>query len=185
MDVLKSDSDSVNQSNKVARQRTMLSTGTTALKNAIDLTNVYIYRNHCDTSMFATIFFGVLDPTNGSLVYINGGQVPPLIFGVQGIKARLEPTGPAVSLLPDLEFGIEQVDLEPGDSLLIYTDGVTDTLGKNDEFFGDEWLLSIVTTPFDSARALLDTTQEKLHNHIAGGEQFDDFTLLTAKRIIK
>jgi sigma-B regulation protein RsbU (phosphoserine phosphatase) len=182
MDVLSGDAASGEHGDSVARRRNMLSTGTTALKNAIDLTNAYIYRNHGDTSMFATIFFGVLDPTNGSLVYINGGHVPPLVIGAQGIKARLEPTGPAVGLLPDLKFGIEQVDLDPGDTLLVYTDGVTDALSPKDEFFSEERLFSLVEQPSRSAEDLLRSIQINLHNHIAGADQFDDITLLAARR---
>ncbi len=184
MDVLKVDPDTANRKDKVARRRSILSTGTIALKNAIDLTNAYIYRNHGDTSMFATIFFGVLDPSSGLLMYINGGHPPPLVIGTQGIKASLAPTGPAVGLLPDLEFGIEQVDLEPGDALLIYSDGVTDALNTDGEFFGEAGLQSIASTPFESAGALLDVIRLKHHKHISGREQFDDITVLTVKRKI-
>jgi sigma-B regulation protein RsbU (phosphoserine phosphatase) len=77
----------------LGRRRSLLSTGTVALKNAIDLTNNYITRNHGRTNMFATVFFGVLDPVTGSLVYINGGQEPPILLDSHGIKQVLKITG--------------------------------------------------------------------------------------------
>ncbi len=182
MDVLSSDAASDINNDNVARRRNRISTGTTALKNAIDLTNSYIYHNHGDTSMFATIFFGVLDPTNGSIVYINAGHVPPVVIGPYGIKAHLDPTGPAVGLLPDLRFGIEQLNLDPGDTLLVYTDGVTDALSSKEEFFSEERLFSMIEQPFTSAADLLSKIQNNLHEHSLGADQFDDITLLAAKR---
>jgi sigma-B regulation protein RsbU (phosphoserine phosphatase) len=184
MDVLRNDADPGEHGETVARRRSRLSTGTTALKNAMDLTNAYIYRNHGDTSMFATIFFGVLDPSTGSLVYINGGHVPPLVIRPGGNIIRLNPTGPAVGLLPNLEFSIEQVELGDGDTLLIFTDGVTDALSPHDEFFSEEKLFSIAAKPATSAAALLEDIRSNLQSHIAGADQFDDITLLAARKNI-
>jgi sigma-B regulation protein RsbU (phosphoserine phosphatase) len=93
----------------------------------VKLTNDYIAKNHADLTMFATLFFGVLDPQMGSLTYINAGHDPPAIISSTGeVKARLMPTGPAMGMLPDMDFDILQVTLEPGDTLMTFTDGVTD-----------------------------------------------------------
>ncbi len=166
----------------VGRRRALLATGTTALKNAIDHTNNYIARNHGWTHMFATIFFGVLDPVTGSLMYINGGHEPPIVVGPAGVKADLDPTGPAVGLFPGLEFRIEQVDLEPGDILLAFTDGVTDAHNPRRELFTRERLVALAQQPAPSAAALLDRIQAQLGEHIAGAEQFDDMTMLAVRR---
>jgi len=82
MDLLASDAPGSNmaeplRSSSVSRRRELLTPGTTALKKAVVLTNDYIANNHGQTSMFATLFFGVLDPTTGTLTYINGGTSPP------------------------------------------------------------------------------------------------------------
>lgn len=182
MDVLAGDSASSSRGSSVGRRRELLSTGTTALKNAIDLTNKYIVQNHGDSNMFATVFFGVLDPATGLLMYINGGHEPPILVGPSGIKARLETTGPAVGLWLNMEFGIEQVEIEPGDILLAFTDGVTDTRDSSDEFFGEERLLSLVQQPIPSADALLGRIMEQLNQHMAGTDQYDDITLLGIRR---
>jgi len=116
----------VTGSGSSARKRLAPQTGTVALKNAMDLTNEYMLRNHGDTNMFATTFFAVLDPATGQLNYINGGHNPPVVIGPNGIKDRLKPTGPAPGMLPDVDYRIGQTQLDPGDILFTFTDGVTD-----------------------------------------------------------
>jgi sigma-B regulation protein RsbU (phosphoserine phosphatase) len=64
---------------RMKRQRMLLSGGTSALL-AAELTNTYICENHGDMNMFATLFFGVLDPATGTLTYVNGGHDSPIIF---------------------------------------------------------------------------------------------------------
>jgi phosphoserine phosphatase RsbU/P len=181
MDVLANDAPAPAMNGSLQRRRTLLSTGTTALKNAIERTNNYIFNNHGDSSMFATVFCGVLDPGTGAVVYINAGHVPPAVINASGVKARLNPTGPALGLLADMEFSIEQVDLEAGDSLLIFTDGVADARGPNEEFFTEERLLSLATQPLPSAAAMLELIQSNLHEHIGGANQYDDITMLAVK----
>jgi sigma-B regulation protein RsbU (phosphoserine phosphatase) len=187
MDLLASDAPGSNKpdplrSSSVSRRRELLTPGTTALKKAVVLTNDYIANNHGQTSMFATLFFGVLDPTNGTLTYINGGHEPPMLIGPTGIKARLAPTGPAVGIFPGMEFGIEQVNLEYGDTLLAFTDGVLDASNNANQFFGELKLERLVQPPVISAESILETILVALHDHMAGVEQFDDITLLALRR---
>jgi sigma-B regulation protein RsbU (phosphoserine phosphatase) len=167
----------------LGRRRSLLSTGAAALKNAITLTNNYILSNHERTHMFATVFFGVLDPASGTLTYINGGQEPPILLGPQGIKGVLNPTGPAVGLLPGLEFRVEQVELEPGDILLAFTDGVLDANNPQGEFFGEERLMALFQAPAPAtAQALVDRLRLLLEAHIGPASQYDDITLLAIRR---
>lgn len=187
MDLLASDAPGSNKpdplrSSSVSRRRELLTPGTTALKKAVVLTNDYIANNHGQTSMFATLFFGVLDPTTGTLTYINGGHEPPMLIGPTGIKARLAPTGPAVGIFPGMEFGIEQVNLEYGDTLLAFTDGVLDASNNANQFFGELKLERLVQPPVISAESILETILVAIHDHMAGVEQFDDITLLALRR---
>jgi sigma-B regulation protein RsbU (phosphoserine phosphatase) len=133
--------------------------------------------------MFATLFFGVLDPSSGALTYINGGHEPPVLVGQSGIKARLSPTGPAVGLFPGMEFGIEQIELEAGDTLLAFTDGVLDALNSADQPFGGLKLEHMLNQPITTAEDCLKNILQALHEHMAGVEQFDDITLLALRRI--
>ncbi len=187
MDLLTSDAPGSNtpgplRSSSVSRRRELLTPGTTALKKAVVLTNDYIANNHGQTSMFATLFFGVLDPSTGTLTYINGGHEPPMLIGPTGIKARLAPTGPAVGIFPGMEFGIEQVNLEFGDTLLAFTDGVLDARNKAEQFFGELKLERLLQPPIASAESILETILVALHDHMTGVEQFDDITLLALRR---
>ncbi|MFQ5794627.1 MAG: PP2C family protein-serine/threonine phosphatase [Candidatus Bipolaricaulia bacterium] len=166
----------------VEQRRAVLSTGTTALKNAVVLTNNYILQNHEQANMFATLFFGVLDPATGSLNYVNGGHNPPFIVGPDGVKARLTPTGPAVGMFADVDFNIEQAQLDPGDILITYTDGVPEARDPDGKFFTEKRLLSLVEPSAPSATALLDRIETNLDAHIAEADQFDDITMLAVRR---
>lgn len=151
-----------------------------ALK-AISLTNNYIAKIHCQLCMFATMFFGVLNPTTGVLTYINGGHEFPIIIGKEAIKKRLSKTGPAVGMMPNMKFKIEQVQLEPGDILLAYTDGVPEAHNPTGEFFKEKNLLSLVEQQAPSANALLNRIEENLRLHIGEATQFDDITMLAIR----
>jgi serine phosphatase RsbU (regulator of sigma subunit) len=155
----------------------------TALK-AIQLTNKYIALNHGDLAMFATLFFGILDPESGLLSYVNGGHEPLYIVGPDGgVKEHLSATGPAVGIEPKINFKIKQTHMSPGDILLGYTDGVTEAVAANGDFFTMQRLLSILQAPAGTATELLDRIADTVQEHIGEADQFDDITLLAIRRI--
>jgi sigma-B regulation protein RsbU (phosphoserine phosphatase) len=123
------------------RRDAILASGAPSLKNAIDLTNNYIATHHGNSNMFATVFFGLLDPLNGELLYINAGHESAFVISGNGLQKRLEPTGPAVGMLPNMEFKIESITLDRGNSLLLYTDGITDALSPTEEQFAETRLI--------------------------------------------
>ena len=98
---------------------------------AVALANDYIAREHGEMSMFATLFFGILDPDSGRLIYINGGHDPLFLLNNGAIKASLGPTGPAVGVFPQTEFVYKELTLQPGDILFGYTDGVLDARSES------------------------------------------------------
>lgn len=156
---------------------------------AVQLTNNYVAQNHGLLGMFATMFFGVLDPLNGLLLYINGGHEPLLVINKSDptskptIKTLLEPTGPAVGIIPNIHFEIKQVQLEPGDILLGYTDGVTEAKNSDGNLFTYRRLLSLLEQPFSSASSLLNLIEKNLFDYMAEAPQFDDITMLTVERM--
>jgi phosphoserine phosphatase RsbU/P len=159
-------------------------TGTQALQNAITLTNNYIAETHFRTSMFATMFFGVLNPADGKMIYINAGHEAPLICGPDGsIKAHLNSTGPAVGMMPNMEFKIEQAQLYPGDSLFSYTDGVPEAHAPSGEMFSDERLLDLLSQPITTIAETIDKVEKSVRQHIATAPQFDDITMLAIHRL--
>jgi serine phosphatase RsbU (regulator of sigma subunit) len=85
-------------------------------------------------------------------------------------------------MLPDMDFRIERAMLAPGDSLLLYTDGVTDALSPSREQFGEARLLKACASPAPSAQALIQNIMTAIDVHIASHEQYDDVTLLAVHR---
>ncbi len=161
------------------RQRASPSIGETALTKGIGLTNNYIATTHSETNMFATTFFAVLDPATGILKYINGGHEPPFILGREGtIKCRLKRTGPAVGMIPNAKFKVEEIQLEPGDTLIAYTDGATDARTPRGELFSEKRLISVIEEGYAPVGRILDRIVTRLRNHIADAGQFDDITML-------
>jgi len=152
------------------------------LQHTIRSINNYISITHEQAGMFATIFYGILDPPSGKLFYINGGHEPPVIIGPQGIKSGLDPTGPAVGLYPNLEFKIRTITLAPGDTLLIYTDGVTDARNKAGEAFTKKRLMKLMADSCPTAEELIKKIKNQINHHISDENQFDDITIMALRR---
>ena len=152
------------------------------LQKTILSINNYISITHEKAGMFATIFYAILDPANDTLTYINGGHEPPIIIDKDGIKSKLDPTGPAVGLYPDLKFKAHSIKLERGDILLVYTDGVIDARDKTGEAFTKNRLQDLVGGASLSAEDLIHKIKTQINDHILGEIQFDDITLLALRR---
>jgi phosphoserine phosphatase RsbU/P len=182
LDVL-TDSPSTPQKVTQDKRSRLPSIGTQALKNAIERTNQYIAETHFRTNMFATIFFGVLDPATGKLIYINGGHEAPFVCDAQGtIKERLTKTGPAVGIFANAEFRIAITQLEPGDVLLGYTDGIPDACNPSHERYTEQRLINLVASaPIQSPEELLERIDRDVHDYIADTAPFDDITLLAVR----
>jgi sigma-B regulation protein RsbU (phosphoserine phosphatase) len=153
-----------------------------AVLNTVDLTNDYIAREHSELCMFATIFFGVLDPANGKLVYVNAGHEPVVVIRRQGLPECLDQTGPAVGLVAQPGFTCKALQLHPGDLLFAYTDGVTNARSPADELFSRDRLISLLTHPAGSETELVEKIKTALTAHIGPAPPEDDITILTLQR---
>jgi sigma-B regulation protein RsbU (phosphoserine phosphatase) len=147
----------------------------------VALTNDYIAQDN-EMCMFATLFFAVLDPKNGKLIYINGGHETVFVIDRSGIKERLSPTGPAVGLIPQAKFKFKQVQLQPGEILFCYTDGVSDARSINEDRFTRKRLISLLVKPVVTASELMERIGTSLFAHIGKAPQEDDITMLTLQR---
>ncbi len=151
---------------------------------AVGLTNSYIAINHGDLAMFATMFFGILNPESGVLSYINGGHEPLFVVAPGGgIRDRLAATGPAVGMQTESTFVIRQSRLAAGDLLLGYTDGVTEATAMDLTFFTKDRLVSMLDKPPVSAADLLNRIATRVQEHIGAANQFDDITLVAMRRL--
>jgi sigma-B regulation protein RsbU (phosphoserine phosphatase) len=149
---------------------------------AVASTNNYISHLHGRECMYATLFFGVLNPSTGILSYVNGGHEPLYVINAGSIKNQLKPTGPAVGLMPDIPYKSQQIQLEPGDLLIGYTDGVIEARSPEDEIYSRNRLQSLLIEPFKSASDMLDRIKTNLFAFIDFAPQSDDVTMLAVQR---
>ena len=153
------------------------------IRNAIHITNNYIVETHGDTGMFATIFFGILNPHTGVLTYINGGHQPPLLIH-QGDVVRLVKTGPAVGVVPDVDYSIGEVVIGNGDLFFAYTDGLTDTANPDGETICEEDMIPILCGD-QTLGSALNQIQKRVRSYSGGARQVDDITMLAIRRCRK
>lgn len=152
--------------------------------HAVTVTNDYIANTHGRANMFATLFVGALDPATGVIAYVNGGHEPPRIVRASGgVRTMLPPTGPAVGMLPDVPFTARSFVLEPGETLLVLTDGVTESRAPNGGLLGDDATDELLIKPSANAELLLDRVIDAVHAHAAGAPAADDVTLLAVRRL--
>ncbi len=152
-------------------------------RQAVELTNTYVYRSNRAVGTFCTLFFGVLDVDSGALTYINAGHDIPVLIGTSGSKVHLGTKGTPMGITPDIQYETGEVLLGPGDTLFTYTDGVTEARGPAGKFFGKDVLPSILERPIPSATAIIDDVSAGLHDYIAGAEPHDDVTMLAVRRL--
>lgn len=153
------------------------------LLNTVSNINKFIATSHDSSNMFATVFFGILEPSNNTLHYINAGHEYPRQVDAEGkIKAILGTTGPAIGLMPDMEFSVQQVILAPGDILVMHTDGVVDARNAQGESFSEKSLVANISKPFTSAFSLLKNVENQINKHIDKSHPFDDITMIALRR---
>ena len=132
---------------------------------------------------FATLFYGVFDADRRTLTYVNAGHNPPLLLR-RGASAamRLEPTGMMLGVFEDVVFGQATVDMQEGDLLVVYSDGVCDALNPVGDDYGDGRLEAFVRTHSAlSAPRLMDRLLEDVTAFGQGVPPFDDMTLVIAR----
>jgi sigma-B regulation protein RsbU (phosphoserine phosphatase) len=149
---------------------------------AVPLTNDYISLEHGHETMFATLFFGILNPVTGDIAYINGGHEPLFVIGQAGIKETLKAAGPVVGIITGAEFKIQRTQLEPGDILIGYTDGVTEALSPSQTLYSKEKFRALLEIRASSATELIERIQTDLFQHIDNAPQFDDITMIAVHR---
>ena len=153
------------------------------LLEIVQNTNDFIAEYHGKSNMFATLFFGILDPDSGDLYYVNGGHEPPVILDGNGVEVHsLMPTGPAVGLFPGMEFRVEIVQFNEGDFLVGFTDGVTDAKNAAGKQFSEQRLLKTISAPWTSIFSMIFELNTEIQHHIGEQSQFDDITLISFRR---
>lgn len=151
------------------------------LLNSIMTTNRYISTTHAGSSMFASVFFGLLNPETGELIYVNAGHEAPMIFRHNGETEILEITGGVMGLFPAAKYTIETATLNEGDLIFTYTDGVNEAKNLDGEQFTDERILETARPEGNNPETFLKIMLDGVRKFRGEAEQSDDITMLALK----
>lgn len=146
-------------------------------------------------SLFVTMILGIVDTKTGQMVYAQGGHNPPLLMTAEG-KSRYEPTGGMpLGIFEDAKFGERELRLEVGETLLVYTDGVTEAMNEAKDLFGEHRLEQAVERVGAGAGAgagageaelspekIVERVLEKVGDFVLEAERSDDIALLVIQR---
>jgi serine phosphatase RsbU (regulator of sigma subunit) len=167
----------------LAMLRTLVDEGLEASRLATRL-NAQVAR-HSPTSRFITLFYGVYDPRDGTIEYINAGHLPPMIRRADQRIERVDPTagGIALGLFEGSTYSTHRVALAPGDAIVLYSDGITEAENARGEPFDEAGLARVLSAhaasdPEATARAILDAVDR----HAGEVRLHDDLTALVLRR---
>ena len=132
-------------------------------------------------SRFVTLMFGIMQE-NGTLVYCNAGHNPPFIMGTTGKVRRLEEGGPVVGLLEFAPYAQETVQLDAGDTIVIFSDGVSEALNAAGEEFGDDRLEAVSAGALsEGSSVLVERIVASVREFTKGAPQSDDITVMVIR----
>jgi len=151
------------------------------LLNSILTTNRYIATTHAGSSMFASVFFGLLDPDNGELIYVNAGHEAPMIFRQSGEVEMLDITGGVIGLFPAANYTVETARLNEGDLIFTYTDGVNEAKNLDNQQFTEERILKVAAPEGNNTETFLKIMFDAVSEFRGKAEQSDDITMLALK----
>ncbi|MDD5167489.1 MAG: SpoIIE family protein phosphatase [Syntrophales bacterium] len=136
-----------------------------------------------DSSMFVTFFCGILNFRTGKLLFSNAGHNPPVFIGATGTARWLDmPDGLILGVMEDAGFETAQIDMKPGDTLLLYTDGITEAMNAEKHVFSDPALLTAVEScRYGSAVSLVEGVIAAVKAFAGNEPPSDDLTLLAIK----
>ena len=134
-----------------------------------------------DTEMFVTVFLGVLDLATGKLCYSNAGHNPPLLIGDSGVTPLLCDANIPVGVLPDFGFTTQEAQLQPGDAIFLYTDGLNEAEDTRLQQFGIERVLQVAGATSNQPQQLIEAMTSSVRQFIGDAEQSDDLTMLAVK----
>ena len=145
--------------------------------------NVQICR-HSPASRFITLFYAVYSPSTGTLTYVNAGQNPPLIRRRNGRYERLGGTGVALGMFEQSVFGAVDTTLEPGETLVLYSDGITEAENPDGQPFEETGLELVIERHANEEPAEIGTRVLKaVEAHARASRFVDDLTILLLKRV--
>jgi hypothetical protein len=136
-----------------------------------------------DAEMFVTVWMGVVDLKSGVVKCINAGHEYPVIRRLgEDFELLKEKHSPPLATLEGLRFREYEIQLEPGDSLFVYTDGIPEAINNREEAYGYERMIEALNNnEFLPLQELLPAVKEDIDSFVDGADQFDDITMLGFK----
>jgi phosphoserine phosphatase RsbU/P len=136
-----------------------------------------------ESGMFVTLFYAILDLKKRTMDYVNAGHNPPVMFiRKTGYLECLTTEGIALGAMDTIEPEEKKINLESGDVIVFYTDGVTEAIDNKGELFGEERLYELVKSSNNlSAKDMVDKINESVREFSQDQSQFDDITLMVLK----
>jgi len=133
---------------------------------------------------FATFFYGILDSKKMTFTFTNAGHNYPIIKKRNGHYCHLSDGGLVIGVKPDFEYNQSKINLSQGDTLIFYTDGITEALNPEIEEFGEQKLLDIIINyPYRTAEELRNHIYEEMIRFTEGESQYDDLTLIVLQML--
>ncbi len=144
--------------------------------------NDFVHRSSAINS-FITFFFCDLNRKSGEMKFVNAGHNPPMVMDKKGNIKRLESSGLCLGMFPDVDYKVRSVSLVPGDTAVLFTDGITECRNKENKEFEEDKLIKFLKKHIKfSAQELMDEIYSEVGTFTSGVEQMDDMTLVVIKR---
>jgi sigma-B regulation protein RsbU (phosphoserine phosphatase) len=157
-----------------------------AIANPPALSTLMVNLNHLiydasPSNRYATFFYGVYDPKSREFIYVNGGHNPPMVFRGPEVL-RLEEGGPVVGLFGPAQYSQASIQLQSGDTMVLFTDGVSEAMNAADDEFDEPRLMEAVRSGAGlNASELIDHVMGACDAFVAGAPQHDDMTLVVVR----
>jgi sigma-B regulation protein RsbU (phosphoserine phosphatase) len=136
------------------------------------------------SDLFVTVFYAHWDPKSGVLLYANGGHNPPLLLKANGKPVWLKVPGIALGILPEIDISSSTIKLDPDDTLILYTDGVTEAVNADlDEFGTDRLYLTAQLVHRDRPEEIINGIISNVNEHTGETPQFDDMAMVVLQRV--
>jgi sigma-B regulation protein RsbU (phosphoserine phosphatase) len=142
-----------------------------------------ILDNDTQSDLFVTVFYAIWNPETQVLTYANGGHNPPILLGKNGRSLLLKGEGMALGVIPEIFVAKNAVKLDQEDTIIFYTDGVTEAMNEDFDEFGMERLHFTARTHKQKAVPdIVTAITEAVDDHAGDTPQFDDITLVVLKK---
>ena len=153
-----------------------------AVNECLERSNNLLYRS-TDSKTFVSLFYGILDTKTHTLTYANGGQNMPLLFANGKRTITLKTRGIALGMKENVSYKFEQRSLAPGETIIIYSDGISEAMNKRMTEFGEKKIKKSVRCNLKSpASNIIENLFSTVNMHFGGSIQNDDMTMIVLRR---